>query len=84
MSDGCVVFIDTLGESAPLDLLHLVSDCHEAGKEPGISKDLSAIDTTGCSPKSYWKGMEQLQKFTFSCRENRQKPKHERMVDANN
>lgn len=53
-------------EGAHLDLLDLVSNCHEAGKEPGISKDLSTIDTTGSSPKSYRKGMEQSYISFFS------------------
>lgn len=51
-----MVFIDPMVEGAHLDLLDLVSNCHEAGREPGISKDLSTSDRT--IRKSYQKGME--------------------------
>lgn len=53
-------------EGADLDLLDLVSNRHEAGKEPGISEDLSTIDTTGSSSKSYWKEMEHSYVSFFS------------------
>jgi len=45
-------------EGVHFDLLDLVSNCHEAGKDPRISEDLSTLDTTGSSLKSCGKGME--------------------------
>lgn len=73
-------------EGAHLDLLDLVSNCHEAGREPGISKDLSTSDTTvKLYPQKLSEGDgAQLHTFLFLCGENLQKPKHERTVDASN
>lgn len=78
-----MVFTDPVIEIARLDLLDLVSNCHEAGKE--LSKDLSAINTSDSSPKSYQQRMDHSYRGFFSyAGKTGKNPKRERMVDASN
>lgn len=72
-------------EYVHLNLPELVSNCHEARKEPGISKHFSTIYATSSSLKSHLKGMEHtyINLFSYAGKTGKNS-KHERVVDASN
>lgn len=84
MCAGPAVFVCPM-VGAHLVLLGVVSKWEETGKEPGISKENRCLQLVQLvvDSKVIRRG-ESSVSYTSLLRENRQKPKHERMVGASN